>query len=209
MIAGRNIKGKNIPDARSLSHGSAFSRSTLMPPFDEAPSPPLSGVGRALGRLGRLARKELREILRDRRTIVTLVLMPLLVYPLLAIAFQRFLLTTLRPDDEDVIYRVAVESEEAARLILPYLHRGDFLVTEGTELKAPEDRGDPPEGRGLPLMLNQHDDLEAAVASFEGTPRITTEDRACSLGLCPDAIVVIDSLFSCSACRKRRRRHRR
>jgi ABC-2 type transport system permease protein/sodium transport system permease protein len=42
-------------------------------------------------RLGRLCLKELRETLRDRRTILTLVLMPLLVYPLLSVAFQRLL----------------------------------------------------------------------------------------------------------------------
>ncbi len=44
------------------------------------------------GRLLRLIRKELSEILRDRRTILTLVLMPMLLYPLLSIAFRQFLL---------------------------------------------------------------------------------------------------------------------
>lgn len=44
-------------------------------------------------RLSRLALKELRETLRDRRTIVTLVLMPLLVYPTLSLIFKTFLLT--------------------------------------------------------------------------------------------------------------------
>src|SRR5262245_54169199 len=43
----------------------------------------------APGRLVRLARKELTEILRDRRTIVTLVVMPLVLYPLLTIGFGR------------------------------------------------------------------------------------------------------------------------
>jgi len=41
------------------------------------------------GRLWRLCLKELRETLRDRRTVVTLVLMPLLVYPLLTILFNK------------------------------------------------------------------------------------------------------------------------
>lgn len=41
-------------------------------------------------RLGRLTRKELSEILRDRRTVVTLVAMPLLLYPLLSVAFLQF-----------------------------------------------------------------------------------------------------------------------
>jgi ABC-type Na+ efflux pump permease subunit/membrane protease YdiL (CAAX protease family) len=44
-------------------------------------------------RLSRLALKELRETLRDRRTIVTLILMPLLVYPTLSLVFKTFLLT--------------------------------------------------------------------------------------------------------------------
>ena len=44
------------------------------------------------GRLSRLCLKELREILRDRRTMITLILMPLIVYPLLALLFQRILL---------------------------------------------------------------------------------------------------------------------
>ncbi len=44
----------------------------------------------ALARQGRLVRKELTEILRDRRTIVTLVLMPILVYPLIGVGFVQF-----------------------------------------------------------------------------------------------------------------------
>lgn len=44
-------------------------------------------------RLARLCLKELRESLRDRRTIVTLILMPLLVYPLLSLVLNRVLIT--------------------------------------------------------------------------------------------------------------------
>ena len=46
-------------------------------------------------RMVRLCLKELRESLRDRRTIVTLVLMPLLVYPLLSLVLNRVLLVVL------------------------------------------------------------------------------------------------------------------
>ena len=51
-------------------------------------------IAGCLGRLARLTRKELSESLRDRRTIFTLVLMPVLLYPLLAIAFQQMLLSS-------------------------------------------------------------------------------------------------------------------
>ena len=50
-----------------------------------------------LPRQWRLIRKELRESLRDRRTILTLVLMPLLLYPLLAMAFQQLILSNKLP----------------------------------------------------------------------------------------------------------------
>ncbi|MCA9042252.1 MAG: ABC transporter permease subunit, partial [Planctomycetaceae bacterium] len=46
-------------------------------------------------RFWRLTLKELRETLRDRRTVGTLVLMPLLVYPLLGIILQKFLFTQI------------------------------------------------------------------------------------------------------------------
>ena len=44
--------------------------------------------------LNRLALKELRESLRDRRTVITLVLMPVLVYPLLGVLFRNVLIAT-------------------------------------------------------------------------------------------------------------------
>lgn len=62
-------------------------------------------------RLGRLTRKELRETLRDRRTILTLVLMPLLVYPLLSMALNRFLLSSGGPAADGFVVGVATEPE--------------------------------------------------------------------------------------------------
>src|SRR6056297_227119 len=65
-------------------------------------------------RLWRLCHKELKETLRDRRTIVTLLLMPLLVYPILSMALNRFLLASGTTVEG---YTVCVRSEaEAERL---------------------------------------------------------------------------------------------
>ena len=75
----------------------------------------------------RLCVKELRETLRDRRTLATLVLMPLLVYPLLSITFHKLLLTSFqsiaRPQ-----YVVGVESEMLARQIQSLLDQGNGLI---------------------------------------------------------------------------------
>lgn len=65
------------------------------------------------GRLWRLCRKELRETLRDRRTILTLVLMPLLLYPLLGMTLQRFLLSSKMATDRSFLVGVATEREGA------------------------------------------------------------------------------------------------
>jgi sodium transport system permease protein len=68
----------------------------------------------------RMARKELREILRDRRTIVTLLLMPVLLYPLLGVAFHYFLVT-VAPATPETEYRIAVSTEAEARVLTQML----------------------------------------------------------------------------------------
>lgn len=87
------------------------------------------------GRLWRLALKELRETLRDRRTIITLVVMPLLIYPLLALVFQRFLFTSIAVT-EDVEYVVGVESDGVAAIL-------NHQIGEGNEELQRRETADP------------------------------------------------------------------
>jgi sodium transport system permease protein len=87
----------------------------------------------ALGRFARLARKELTEILRDRRTILTLLLMPILLYPLLSLAFRQFLISGA-VGSEAPKYRIGFVSDEEAEAVMPFFsvgaealaHRGVF-----------------------------------------------------------------------------------
>ncbi|MEC9092137.1 MAG: ABC transporter permease subunit/CPBP intramembrane protease [Planctomycetota bacterium] len=58
----------------------------------------------------RLALKELKEILRDRRTMITLVCMPLLVYPLLSILFQKFYFS-VASSDQKVAYEYVFDQQ--------------------------------------------------------------------------------------------------
>jgi len=78
----------------------------LNPPDTETKFSPQS-----LARLRRLTAKEMRETLCDRRTILTLVLMPLLLYPLMAVGFRTYILTNYA-DDLPVEYRIGFESRE-------------------------------------------------------------------------------------------------
>jgi len=84
------------------------------------------GMRNRLGRLGRLVRKELAEILRDRRTIITLVLMPILVYPLLAVAFQQYF-SSLSPL-KSPIYVLGFASQIDKDLFVRQLQLGDKIL---------------------------------------------------------------------------------
>src|SRR5688572_14710335 len=79
-------------------------------------------------RLARLALKELRETLRDRRTILTLILMPILVYPLLSLAFRQVVLTSVQPGHVRV--RIGVASEEQRHYVAQIMELGDQLLAE-------------------------------------------------------------------------------
>ena len=75
------------------------------------------------GRTWRLAVKELREILRDRRTVLTLVLMPLLVYPLLGVIMRKGVLSNLSLQNVEV--HLCFESDSDAQIFTEQMLRGD------------------------------------------------------------------------------------
>lgn len=93
-----------------------------------------------LGRLWRLTLKELREILRDRRTILTLVLMPLLLYPLLSIAFQQFFLSQLNAVEQPVFNLAFRDPREGAYLV-HMLRQGGLTFDEPGSTVRSEGRG--------------------------------------------------------------------
>lgn len=65
--------------------------------------------------------KELREILRDRRTLITLLLMPILLYPLLGMAFNYFLISVAPPEQFTAQFRIAIRSEIEVRRLAEML----------------------------------------------------------------------------------------
>jgi sodium transport system permease protein len=90
-------------------------------------APPWKERREIFGRLARLALKELRETLRDRRTIVTLVVMPLVLYPILALVFQRFLLTSLTSQGV-VEYVIGVDSAHSTMRLEEQLRLGEAVL---------------------------------------------------------------------------------
>lgn len=125
---------------------------------------PSQGAG---PRLWRLTLKELRETLRDRRTILTLILMPVLVYPLLGITFQKFFLTQFAVQ-EPTEYHVGFESMDAAVYFRNAFSQGNQIL--GREIRPgqplPVKPGEPPDP-SLNFIYPQPGDefaLEEAVA---------------------------------------------
>ena len=114
-----------------------------------------------LSRLGRLIRKELSEILRDRRTIVTLVLMPILLYPLLSVAFQQFFLASRLTPGQQVEYHLGFVAEEDAQALSDRIDFGEHVMQarrEATEKKAQQPTAEPP---SLKAKVGTYEELEA------------------------------------------------
>ena len=72
---------------------------------------------RIQSRLFRLCEKELKETIRDRRTIITLLLMPLMVYPLLSMGLNRLLISAVPAGGPTSSYRIGVATVEEAELL--------------------------------------------------------------------------------------------
>jgi ABC-2 type transport system permease protein/sodium transport system permease protein len=119
----------------------------------------LSGLLPIRGRAARLALKELRETLRDRRTLITLLLMPLLVYPLLGVILQKALLSAIVPRTEEVSYSVAFASEQEAQRFQAIYTQGDQLLRSDkpqltVNLTVPEEKTLENEFNGPSLIAN-------------------------------------------------------
>lgn len=95
-----------------------------------------------VGRLSRLVRKELSEILRDRRTILTLVLMPVLIYPLLSIAFKQHFLASELSMRKQPAYVIGLVSEEESLIFQSQLDLGNRIYRQRNPDKS---------GKGLTL----------------------------------------------------------
>ena len=145
-------------------------------PLPELPRRIAPSRRNTMGRYFRLTLKELKETLRDRRTIITLVMMPVLIYPLLSVAFQKLLLTNLRASSETV-HLIAVESGEDERILLGYLTFGESLITNSRNDSKQSDQTsqtDPSESEqknhsGSQFKILIRPDLEPSVPDLEAS----------------------------------------
>ena len=112
----------------------------MTPPPTASPLP--SRPGFSWSRLGRLAGKELRESLRDRRTLLTLVLMPILLYPLLGLVFFHFFRSPLLALRETT-YRLGLRNKKEAALLVGFLRKGERAMVRDQGFVPPHDKDAP------------------------------------------------------------------
>ncbi|QDT43934.1 ABC-2 family transporter protein [Gimesia alba] len=105
-------------------------------------------------RFSGLLKKELREILRDRRTVITLILMPLLVYPLLGLMLQKFLLKQVTQVSE-VEYRVVFPNDSEAQLFRALFNQGDAMLAEKENSKSAESESESEPMQGMLSAFQQ------------------------------------------------------
>ena len=117
----------------------------------------------------RMAQKELREILRDRRTIITLLGMPLLIYPLLGVTFQK-LLVTQATEKTTTEYRVAFAGQRDARVFRRLFDEAKLLQAKqgGTTDSVNREPAGTPDDPVWQFMVSKDEnasvDVEALVA---------------------------------------------
>ena len=101
-------------------------------------------------------RKELRETLRDRRTIITLMVMPLLLYPLLGFGLRFVALQ--QSDESEIQYRIAIETDAEVAWLSKAMQAG------GRELDASLTPGEEPDIQVLLPQPGAEFDLESMVS---------------------------------------------
>jgi sodium transport system permease protein len=142
-------------------------------------SPPTSMPRAALGgRLVRLCLKELREILRDRRTIVTLILMPLLLYPVLSLIFNKLLVTQFNPTTEAIETLVGFESEDHANEFWAMVRQGEAILQAAEKKANPNDPKDlRPVGVEEAETAVKEGIVDIAIAKREAEPKSSTASQ--------------------------------
>ena len=103
-------------------------------------------------RVLRLSRKELRESLRDRRTLVTLIVMPLIVYPLLGSVVQKFAINRFDPNSPPALVVFDGSLPEAAAEAMLELPDSNITIFEGRTTSRDDDATEP-ENKGKPTSL--------------------------------------------------------
>jgi ABC-2 type transport system permease protein/sodium transport system permease protein len=137
-----------------------------------------------LHRMGRLVRKEVSTILRDRRTIITLVLMPLLLYPLLTIAFRQFLLASTLHEAKTPDYRIGYRSATEAQGVNAQIEAGKRVLTrQRNEARTRRESASKGPDKGEEETLPQHQSLTPRDPNTPSNLEALLRDQSIDVGI--------------------------
>lgn len=105
-----------------------------------------SGFVKTWRRIVRLSRKELRESLRDKRTLVTLIMMPLIVYPLLGSVVQKFAVSRIDPNAPAAIVIFDTNLTAGLQTLFPAPPPDNSPAISEPAASAPDTSADNPDG---------------------------------------------------------------
>jgi ABC-2 type transport system permease protein/sodium transport system permease protein len=113
-------------------------------------------------------RKEVATILRDRRTIITLVLMPILLYPLLSVVFHQFLAAGAKPGEkQEIKYNIGLANNTEVKAFERQLSLGEWILERRSGADRPLSPADPGPQKEIKVFAGTFKDVEAALASGE------------------------------------------
>ena len=123
--------------------------------------------------------KELCETLRDRRTTVTLIVMPVLLYPLLGIMFRFVAVGEVSKQTPE--YRIALETEQEASWLSSLIQSGHEMLQHASQPSAGNGKDSAAEAKIQFLVPNDGAEFDLEKTTAEGTAdlgiRVTFSDR--------------------------------
>jgi sodium transport system permease protein len=154
---------------------------------DPQPASPVQPLAHAAvprfrwARQWRLTMKELAETLRDRRTIATLILMPILVYPLMSVAFRTIFVATEVTTSASSPLVLGMENEDDRNKLDQMAAHGNQLLEEAARNAAPfGGQGDEGTTKTENVVVEVVPDVMAAIRSgrVDAGVRFITPDEA-------------------------------
>ena len=123
--------------------------------------------------------KELCETLRDRRTTVTLIVMPVLLYPLLGIMFRFVAVGEVSKQTPE--YRIALETEQEASWLSSLIQSGHEMLQHASQPSAGNGKDSAAEAKIQFLVPNDGAEFDLEKTTAEGTAdlgiRVIFSDR--------------------------------
>jgi ABC-type Na+ efflux pump permease subunit len=142
-------------------------------------------------RVATIYRKELIDILRDRRTLIAMIVVPIVLYPLLMLgSIQAVTHQAVSMEEEGFVIGVLSKHDSAFLERLIQLDERALNVEHERERIEADRRGEPPPPRAIPA--NAWEKVRVAVVPAEAELEERVQDRSIQVGVVFRHIAAVD-----------------